>query len=115
MAVIAATSMQGSGSRAVTVTTLGASDTFVFNPIRKPVLVLNNITGGALTPNIDGAGGTTIGCVGVGDVDVSSGITFASIAAGDSVAVPLLSISAYLLGVVTLTGGDGIEAQILEF
>lgn len=115
MAVITATSMQGPGDRAATVTTLGASDTLVFNPKKNPVLLLNNVTAGALTPNIDGDGSTNEPCPGVGDIDVSAGFTTASIGVGVEVAIPLNSISAYLKGVVTVTGGDGIEAKLLEF
>lgn len=115
MAVITATSMTGSGSRAVTVTTLGASDTFVFNTDRKPVLYLNNVSAGALTPLIDGDGGTTTPCEGVGDIDVSAGLLLSSIGIGDTVAIPLNSISAYLKGTITITGGDAIEATLLEF
>lgn len=115
MAVITTTDMTGSGARAVTVTVLGASDTFVFNSARSPVLVLNNVSAGALTPLIDGDGGTTQPCAGIGDIDVSTGLTLASIAAGDTVSIPLNSISAYLQGTITVTGGLAIEAQILEF
>lgn len=115
MAEITATDMTGSGSRAVTVTTLGASDTFVFNTDKRPVLYLNNVSGGALTPTIDGDGGTTTPCPGVGDIDVSAGLTLSSIGIGDTVAIPLNSISAYLKGTITVTGGDAIEATLLEF
>lgn len=96
-------------------TTLGASDTFVYNANTKPVLYLNNVTAGALTPNIDGDGGTTHPCSGIGDIDVSGGLTLASIGAGATVAIPLNSISAYLKGTITVTGGTGIEASLLEF
>lgn len=115
MAEITATDMTGSGSRAVTVTTLGASDTFVFNTDKRPVLYLNNVTAGSLTPLIDGDGGTTTPCPGVGDIDVSGGLLLESIGIGDTVAIPLNSISAYLKGVITITGGDAIEAVLLEF
>lgn len=115
MAIISSTSMTGSGLRALPVTTLGASDTLTYDASKSPILILNNVSAGALTPNIDGDGGTTVPCAGVGDVDVSSGITLASIAAGDYVAIPLNSISGYLSGVVTVTGGLAIEACILEF
>ncbi len=115
MAAITATDMTGSGSRAVTVITLSASDTITFNTDKKPVLILNNITIGALTPLIDGADGTTTPCEGVGDVDISAGLTLSSIGVGNTVAIPLNSISAYLKGVITVTGGDGIEATLLEF
>jgi len=115
MAAITNTSMQGNGSRAVSVLTLGASDTLTYNPARRPVLILDNVTGGALTPNLDGAGGTTVDVPTIGDVNVAPGYTCPSIAAGTKAAIPLNSISAYLKGAVTITGGTGIKASILEF
>lgn len=115
MAEIATTSMLGLGARAVAITTLGASDTLPYDRSKSPILILNNTTAGALTPKLDGDGGSTVPVDGIGDVDVSAGLTLASIAAGDSVAIPLNSISGYLAGVVTVTGGDAIEAQLLEF
>ncbi len=114
MAAITATSMGGSGSRVVSRLTLGSSDTMTYNASRNPILILDNVTGGALTPNIDGAGGTTVPVKGVGDVSVSTGYTTPSIASGACVAIPLASISAYLQGVITITGGSGIKASILE-
>lgn len=115
MATIAATSMTGSGSRAITKTTLTASDTFVYNADRNPVLVLNNITAGALTVTIDGAGGTAIPVAGVGSISVAAGYSTASIAAGVMHAIPLNTISAYLQGTIAVTGGTGIAASLLEF
>lgn len=115
MAIIAATQMTGQGARAVTVTTLGASDTFVFNRNKSATLILNNVTGGPLTPNIDGDGGGNFPAPGLGTVDVSGGLTLDAIAAGATVAIPLDSISAYLQGTITVTGGTGIEASLLEY
>lgn len=115
MAAITATSMGGTGARVVTRTTLGSSDTFTYNASRNPVLILDNVTAGALTPNIDGAGGTTVPVAGLGTVSVASGLTLASIAAGACVAIPLKSIEAYLQGAITITGGTGIKASLLEF
>lgn len=114
MAAITSTSMGGSGARVVTRTTLGSSDTFTYNAHTNPILILDNVTGGALTPNIDGAGGSTVPVKGVGSVSVASGLTLASIASGACVAIPLSSISAYLQGVITVTGGSGIKATLLE-
>ena len=114
MAAIPATSLLGTGARVVSKITLGSSDTLTYNPSKDPVLILDNVTGGALTPNIDGAGGTTVPVAGVGDVSVASGYTTPSIGAGAIVAIPLKSISAYLSGVITITGGSGITAYILE-
>lgn len=113
MATITPTSMTGSGSRAVNVTTLTGTDDFVYKA--GAVLILNNVTAGALTPNIDGDGASTVGVSGVGSVDISAGYDVPSIAAGDSAAIPLDTISKYLAGTIAVTGGTGIEAQLLEF
>ena len=115
MATITPTNMTGSGTRAVALTTLTASDTFVFNPDRDPVLVLRNITAGALTVTIDGAGGTTVPVAGVGNVSVATGYSTGAIAAGVEHAIPLNSISAYLQGTIAVAGGTGISASLLEF
>ncbi len=115
MATIATTSMTGSGSRAMSETTLGASDVLVYDNSARSILILRNATGGALTPKIDGDGGTTVPVGGVGDVDVSAGLTLASIGAGDVVAIPLDTIKAYLAGTVTITGRTGIIASHLEY
>lgn len=115
MATIVATSMQGAGKRAVTVTTMTASDTFTYNPGQGQILILRNGTAGALTPIIDGAGATTIPVQGIGSVDVSTGYSVGAIAAGAQVAIPLDTIRAYLVGVIAITGGTGLSASLLEF
>lgn len=113
MAVITKTSMTGTGARVVTTTTLGASDTFTYT--KGDILLLQNDSGGALTPNIDGANGTTVAVPGVGQVNVSGGLTLASIADGATVAIPLDSVNKYCQGTVTVTGGSGIVASLLTF
>lgn len=115
MATITPTSMTGSGARTVTRTTLGASDTFVFQAAKNPILVLDNVTAGALTVTIDGDGGSTVQVPGVGAVSVAAGYSTGSIAAGAQVAIPLNSISEYLRGTIAVTGGTGILAELLEF
>ena len=115
MGTIAATDMTGQGDRVVTVTTLTASDTFTFNTNKGPLLVLNNVSAGALTVTIDGDGGSTVGVAGIGDVDVSGGFVTSEIAIGATIAIPLNSIFQYLLGTIAVTGGTDIEAQLLEF
>jgi hypothetical protein len=115
MANIVATSMQGPAARPVTRTTMTASDTLTYNAGRNAMLVLDNTTAGALTVVLDGSGGTTVPVAGVGSVDVSAGYSTGSIAAGACVAIPLDSISAYLQGVIAITGGVGIKASLLEF
>lgn len=115
MAAITATNAKVIGSAALAVTTLSASDTFVYNGSRNPVLILDNPTAGALTPNIDGAGGTTVAVTGIGNVSVSNGYTTPSIPAGGRAFIPLKSIEKYLQGVITVTNGSGLKASILEF
>lgn len=115
MAEIAKTSVTGSGELTVTITTLGASDTLVFKKGVNATLVLNNVSGGALTPLLVGADATTQPCEGVGNVDVSGGFQLASVGVGVTVAIPLDSISGYLKGTITVTGADAIEAQLLEY
>lgn len=115
MAAITSTSIAGDGAIALSVLTLGASDTLTFNPGKNPVLLLCNETGGALTPNIDGAGGATVAVKGIGSVNVAPGYTSPSIPAGGKAVIRLNSISEYLKGVVTITGGAGIKASILEY
>lgn len=116
MPAITATDMTAVGAVDVTITTLdGSTDTLTYNPGKAPVLVLNNVTAGSLSPVIDGDGATTHVCAGVGTVDVSGGFAVGSIAAGDSVAIRLKSVEAYLKGTIDITSGTGIEAQLLEF
>ena len=116
MAAITATSMQGQGARIVVITTLGASDTMTYNAGSNATLVLNNVTAGALTPLIDGAGATSVSVVGLGaPVDTSGGYLEPSIGIGEYHSIPLDTISEYLKGVITVTAGDGIEASILEY
>lgn len=112
MATIAQTLLTGSGQRTVTETTLGASDTFTYRPNTGQVLTLRNATGGALTPVIDGDGGTTVPVSGIGSVDVSSGYSVGSIAAGVVKAIPLDTIAEYLRGTIAVTGGTGIVATL---
>ena len=115
MAVIAHTTLTGAGERDATITTLGASDTFVFAAGKNQVLLLNNVTVGALTPLIDGAGGTTVAVPGIGSVSVADGYQLASVAAAGYVVIPLDSINKYLQGVITITGATGMEATILGY
>ena len=104
MATIAATSMQVAGKRTVTSTTMTSSDTFTYKAGQGQILILRNGTAGTLTPIIDCA-----------SVDVSACYAVGSIAAGAQVAIPLDTIRAYLTGVITITGGTGLSASLLEF
>lgn len=115
MPAITATSMTGPGVRAVTETTLNGTDSFTYNSDRRAVLRFRNPTAGALTPVIDGSGGTTVPVSGIGNVDVSAGYSAGSIAAGASAAIPLDSIKEYLKGTIAITGGTGLIAVLYEF
>lgn len=116
MATITATSMTGAEDRAVTETTLdGAADTLTYTAARSPVLILNNPTGGSITPTITGGSATTVTIAGIGDIDVSGGFTTSAIAAAATIAIPLTTIGQYLKGTIDITNGTGLVAQLLEF
>lgn len=115
MPAITATSMTGSGVRTITETTLNGTDSFVYNSDKRAVLRFRNPTAGALTPVIDGNGGTTVPVAGIGNVDVSAGYSAGSIAAGACVAIPLDSIKEFLRGTIAITGGTGLVAALYEF
>lgn len=103
------------GTNEITETTLTSSDTFVYAADKRQVLILNNVTAGALTVNIDGDGASSVKVPGVGLVDISAGYSTGELAAGDVVAIPLDSIKAYLTGTIAVTGGTGIAASLLSF
>lgn len=103
------------GSFLVTPTDLTGADTLTYKTSKKQTLYLNNTTVGSVPVVIDGDGGTTIRCPGLGaDTDVSGGYTI-TLAAGEVHAVELVNIKAYLTGVVNVTGGvTGVLAWIQE-
>ncbi len=97
---------------AATVTTLGASDTFVYSAGTGQILELTNGTGGTLTANIDGSAATTISPAGLGQtVDVSSGYNIA-LTAGQTKLVRLDAISVWLAGTIAMTGASGVTAKL---
>jgi hypothetical protein len=114
MPAITATPLTGLGKRAVTETTLNGTDSLVYDQSKTPILVLRNPTAGALSPVIDGNGGTTVNVNGIGVVDVSGGYAVGAIAAGEAVAIPLVTIREYLQGTIAITGGTGLVASLLE-
>ena len=115
MAAIAITNVGVQGEVVVTETTLGASDTIAFAGKQKMTIIFRNASGGALTPKIDGDGGSTVFKEGVGNIDVSAGYTLASISNGAVAAIHLDTIEEYCRGVVTITGGTGIVATVFRF
>jgi hypothetical protein len=116
MATITSTSMLGPGQRVMTEVTLtGTADTFTYIPGKRQILIMRNATGGALSPIIDGNGGTTVVRDGVGSIDVSGGYAVGSIAAGAVRVIPLDTVSAYLQGVIAITGGTGLVCSLLSY
>jgi hypothetical protein len=113
MAAIASINARQSGAFTAALTTLGADDTITFDTTKKQLLVLRNPTGGSLTATIDGDGGTTVTAPGLGSVSVTGGLAIA-VPASESRAVVLGSVSAYCQGVVHVTGGAGLVAQLFD-
>ena len=117
MATLNPTSLSAAGAilPSATTLTLTASDTFTYSAGVPATLVLYNATAGALTPNIDGADGTTVTVPDTGATfSVATGFTFPSIAAGAYALVRLETIKAYLQGSITMTGGLGIKAILIS-
>lgn len=112
MATITKTSLAGPGQRAATEVTLTSSNTFAYEAGTGQILVIRNPTAGAIACTIDGADGTTVPVAGVGNIDVSSGYSVGSIAAGAVRVIPLDTISAYLQGAINVTG-TGLIAILL--
>lgn len=116
MPAIVPTLMTGSGQRLVTEVTLGASGNILtYKPGTGQILILRNATAGALSPVIDGNGGTTVDIPGLGPISVASGYPAFAIAPGAVRAIPLDTIALYLQGVVDITAGTGLVATLLEF
>lgn len=103
------------GSFQVTPTDLTGADTLVYAPSKKQTLYINNTTAGSVPVVIDGDGATTVLCPGIGaTTDVSGGYTL-TVPAGETHAVQLANIRAFLTGVVNVTGGvTGVLAWIQE-
>ncbi|HHZ69079.1 MAG TPA: hypothetical protein EYN54_02090 [Methylococcaceae bacterium] len=120
MAEITVRSMAGSGQKLVAALTLGASDTLVYREGESinQTLMLNNVSGGALTPLILGVGTSVFPKQGLnGDEDVSAGHPMPSIGIGEIVLLKLDTIKGFLKGAtsITVTGGDAMEATLLEY
>jgi hypothetical protein len=117
MATIAPTVIGTAVQATITEATLTASDTFVYTQGAGQMLRLRNTTGGALTVTITGASAvsktyTPDG----GTVNYAAGYSTGSIPAttGD-VTIPLDRITAYLVGTLTVTGGTGIKAALVNW
>lgn len=115
MATITETNGTGRGVVSLTETTLtGTADTFTYRSGSRQLLILRNATAGALSPVIDGDGGTTVSVDGLGVVTVSGGYAVGSIPAGEVRAIPLDTIKSYLAGTIAITSATGIVASIIR-
>lgn len=113
MAAIASIEGAVAGAFTATGTVLSADDTITFDAKRRQLLVLTNTTAGTLTATLDGSTGTTVSVNGIGSVSVASGLAI-EVAAGVSKAVVLSTVAYYCQGVVHLTGGAGLTAQVIN-
>jgi len=117
MAVISKTNVNVTAPVTMAVTTLGASDTFVYDRNKAAsILILRNATGGSLSPVITGADAVDGFLPGYGAVDVAGGYAgFGSIGAGVAKVVDLKAADGWLKGTITVTSGSGIVASLLEY
>lgn len=116
MAALTSTSIRAGGVVSTTENTLTASDTFTWNAqIPGAILILRNGTAGALSPIITGSlASTAVPVSGYGTVSAAS-LAVGSIPAGQSRVIPLDSRREFLQGVITVTGGTGIVATLLQY
>lgn len=116
MAAIPQTSGAVNGLFKPAAITLGASDTLTYAASSRQVLVIHNITAGALTPLIDGAGASAaVPIPGTGKTYDATGGTSIALAAGEIAVVSLDTIPEFVKGAVTVTGASGARAWIATF
>lgn len=120
MADIPVLLMTGSGQKLAAPLTLGVTDAIIYKEgiAINQTLMLNNVSGGALTPLILGVGTGTFPKQGLdGGEDVSGGHLMPSIGIGEIVFLKLDTIKGFLKGAtsITLTGGDAMEASLMEY
>ena len=113
MAAITSINGNVNGSFAAAITTLSADDTITYDPTKKQLLLFTNTTGGSLTATIDGDGVSTVNFPGAPGLNLAGGYAVV-VGAGLSVGVILSSISAYLTGVVHITGASTLKVQLFN-
>ena len=102
------------GAFAATESTLTSSDTITITPGKCQLLTLRNATAGALTITIKGADSATANIPGYGGaVSLASGYQI-TLAASEQKAVILSTVSLFLQGIVTITGGTGAKIQLFD-
>jgi hypothetical protein len=117
MAVITKTNAQANAPVTVNATTLGASDTFVYDASKAvSLLILRNATAGSLSPVITGSAAVAPYVPGYGTASVAGGYTgFGAIAAGATKVLDLKAADVWLKGTITVTSGSGIIANLVEY
>jgi hypothetical protein len=115
MATITTTPISDTTSSVISQVTLDDTlDTFTLTAATG-LLILENPTGGAISPIITGDGATTAFCQGVGVIDLTSGTdVFGSISAGTTKVLRAGVKKDYLKGVIDISGGTGLIASYLE-
>lgn len=113
MATIAQNTVTGvNGPVTLTNTTGGSSDTFAYASGTRQMLHLYNSTGSTITSTIVGSTATTISPSGYGGtISVSAGVAIA-VAAGASRIVNLDTVSAFLSGTISISGGTGMTYNL---
>lgn len=114
MAVIAQNTLASAGVNPVVKTVLADGDTLPYVKGSSQRLFIENNTGASITVNIDGAGGTTVPVPNTqATFSVASGLDVV-VADGTTVFVTLDTVSAYLEGIVSLTGGAGALVYLVK-
>lgn len=117
MAALTLSSTGGGGVRTITPNTLTSSDTIAYTYGAGQVLVLHNVTAGALSPTLTSANGASTAIPGGGTVAYNSGLAVGSISAGTSRFIDLDANAGYwgwTSGTITLASGTGVVAFILS-
>ena len=117
MALLNNTSLRPGGIITPVENTLTASDTITWDQNTPgAILVLRNPTAGALSPNITGSqASAAVPVPGFGTVSAAAGLAVGSIAAGATRIIPLDSRREFLQGTITITGGTGLIAHVLNY
>lgn len=110
MAALVVSSATGPGVKTLTVNVMTASDTVTFAP--GDIIHFRNSTAGALTVTLIGADNSVQGVPGLGNIVTSGGVSTGSIAASANALIMFDTVKHYLQGVVTLTGGTGMQIDI---
>lgn len=113
MATIAQTTVKGvNGPVTATRTTMTASDTLAFQAGSGQVLTLANNSGSPITATFTGSVQPNINVPGYGGTVSTADGKAVAVAANSTVVLALDSISQFLQGTVTITGGTGLIATL---